>query len=149
MAVVSRRFQWLGLACLGASLVVLLVMALMPVKAASPEPLRARARRTGVAVPQAKDPGPLLERMAGLRLIRPAQVRAAVMDSGAAARMLKKLKLQGVVHTGQTPVAYIKIDGGGTVAARRGDTVLDLVVERIDPGKVTLSLEGVIVELVH
>lgn len=91
----------------------------------------------------------LLVKMAGVRLIRPAQVRAAVKDTGLAKRLLKRLKLQGVVDMGGEAVAYIQIEKQGVATVKRGQTIMDFVVEKIEPGKVTLSLQGVVVELSH
>ena len=96
-----------------------------------------------------RDLEPLLARMAGVRFIRPTQVQAAVKDSGAAKQLAKKLKLQGVVEMGETLVAYIQVDKQGVKTVRKGDAVLDFIVEGIQSGKVTLSLQGVEVVLQH
>jgi hypothetical protein len=92
---------------------------------------------------------PLLAKMAGRRLVRPAQVQAAVKDTGAAARLLAKLNLQGVVDIGGELVAYIQVDKRSVKTVRKGEKVLELTVEEIQPGSVKLSLEGVVVELSH
>jgi hypothetical protein len=86
---------------------------------------------------------PLLVKFAGRTLIRPAQVQAAVKTDGTAERLLKQLKLQGVVRIGDTSVAYIQVEKEGVKAVRAGDAVLEFVVESIEPKKVTLSLQGV------
>ena len=91
----------------------------------------------------------LLAKTAGRHLIKPTQVQAAVKDSGAAARLVKKLKLQGVVQLGADRLAYIQVEKQGTNAVRSGEKVLEFVVSKIEPGKVTLSLDGVDVELRH
>jgi hypothetical protein len=89
----------------------------------------------------------LLVRMAGHTLIRPAQVQAAVKTDGTAERLLKQLKLLGVVRIGDASVAYIQVEKEGVKAVRAGDAVLEFVVERVEPRKVTLSLNGVTVPL--
>lgn len=91
----------------------------------------------------------LLGRVAGACPIRPAQAVAAVKDDGAAARLLKMLKLQGVVQMGDGLVAYIQVEKEGVKTIRQGETILDFVVENVEPGKVTLSLQGVVVVLGH
>jgi len=92
---------------------------------------------------------PLLAKLGGSTLIRPAQMQAAVKNDGSAERLLKKLKLQGVVQMGEDLVAYIQVEKEGTKTLRKGQTVLDFVVEHIEGGKVTLSLQGVVVSLAH
>jgi hypothetical protein len=94
---------------------------------------------------------PLLAKLAGMTLIRPAQVQAAVKSDGTAERLLKKLKLQGVVQVGNELVAYIQVDDGGKVvrSVRKGQTILDFNVDNVEAGKVTLSLQGVVVVLDH
>jgi len=91
----------------------------------------------------------LIEKTAGTRLIKASQVIAAVKDSGAAAQLLKKLRLQGVVQIGGDLAAYIQVEKQGTKTVRTGEAVLDFVVDRIEGGRVTLSLEGVAVTLEH
>jgi hypothetical protein len=92
---------------------------------------------------------PLLVKMAGWRLIKPAQVQAAVKDNGLAQTLLKKLKLQGVIQVGSTLTAYIDVEKQGTQTVKQGEKILDFIVQRIEPGAVTLSLEGVEVTLGH
>jgi hypothetical protein len=92
---------------------------------------------------------PLLARMAGTVLIRPAAVQAAVKNDGTADRLLKKLKLQGIVQMGQDRVAYVQVEKEGVKTVRKGQTILDFAVDSIEPGKVTLSLQGVVVVLDH
>lgn len=91
----------------------------------------------------------LLTTMAGRALIKPSQVQAAVKDTGLADRLLKQLKLQGVVQMGPETVAYVHIEKQGTKSVRRGEKLLDFVVKNIETGRVTLSLEGVEVLLEH
>ncbi len=85
---------------------------------------------------------PLLVKMA-------AQVQAAVKDNGLAQTLLKKLKLQGVIQVGSTLTAYIDVEKQGTQTVKQGEKILDFIVQRIEPGAVTLSLEGVEVTLGH
>lgn len=92
---------------------------------------------------------PLLAKAATTELVRPGQVKAAVKDDGTAARMLKALKLQGVVQLNQSPVAYVQIEKQGVATVKKGDTILEFVVEGVEPGRVILSLNGVIVELAN
>ena len=108
------------------------------------------ASRGGLNDPvDAPDVSLLLETMAGRRLIRPSQVQAAVKDKGVAARLVKKLKLQGVLRMGDTLVAYIAVKDQGVQTLREGEMILEFLVKSIEPGKVTLSLEGVEVVLSH
>ena len=88
-------------------------------------------------------------KMAGRQLIRPSQAKAAVKDSGAAQKLLKKLKLLGVVQIDKERLAYISIDRQGTKSVRCGEQILGLAVQKIEPGRVTLSLQGVEVVLSH
>ena len=90
----------------------------------------------------------LLWKMAGNYLIRPAQVTAAVKDSGAAASLAKKLKLEGIVEMGGELCAYIRINKSSRKVVVN-DTILEFVVAKIEPGKVTLDLDGVRVKLEH
>ena len=91
----------------------------------------------------------LLRKTAGRRLIRAAGVQAAVKDTGAAKRLAERLKLQGIVQIGDGLIAYVQLGNSGSKALRAGEKILDFTVERIEPGKVTLSLEGVEVVLTH
>lgn len=99
---------------------------------------------------QRKSIQPLLAAAARRVLVKPAQVHAAVRDSGAAKRLIKRLKLQGVLEVDGAMVAYIHLKDDGLRTVREHDTILEFTVERIDPsGRVSLSLEGVQVELSH
>jgi hypothetical protein len=97
----------------------------------------------------AADVDGLLKRIAGRRLIEPSQGLAAVKDTGAAARLLASLKLQGVVKTGDRLVAYVDVDKQGVSTVGAGDRLLDFVVKDVTPGRVTLTLDGVEVSLGH
>jgi hypothetical protein len=102
-------------------------------------------------MPVRRDLGEVLEKLSARRtpLICPPQAQAAVKDSGAAARLAKKLKLQGIVQMGSDYVAYIQTDEGTVRTVRRGDTLLEFVVGDVTDASVTLSLEGVEVLLGH
>lgn len=89
----------------------------------------------------------LLTKTAGVRLIRPSNALAAVKDNGIAKKLLARMKLQGVTELAGTPVAYIGIEKMGTQTVKVGDSVLDFQVQAISSGQVTLSLDGVVVEL--
>lgn len=89
----------------------------------------------------------LLRKVSDRRLIRPAQIQAAVKDNGVAEKMAKNLKLRGVVQLGKDMVAYVEVGKFGVKSVHSGEKVLEFVVEDIQPGLVTLSLNGVNVVL--
>ena len=89
----------------------------------------------------------LQAKLAGQMLIRPSQVKAAVKDAGTAGRLLGQLKLHGVVQMPSGLVAYIEVKGEGVRDVRKDASILDFVVQDLRPGVVTLSLEGVEVQL--
>lgn len=93
------------------------------------------------------DLGPLLVRLAGSELIRPARLQAAVKDDGTAMRLAKQLKLQGIIQTGDTHVAYIQVEKQKLEVVRDGDAILEFIVEKVEPHRVTLTLRGVTVTL--
>ncbi len=90
---------------------------------------------------------PLVREVAARDLVRPAQVLAAVKDTGAAQSLLKRLQLEGVCDTGSGAVAYVCVDGKEHLSVRRGDALLSFAVADVESGRVTLSLEGVEVTL--
>jgi hypothetical protein len=145
----ADRFMLAGAVALSSGSALLLYGIFMSTSAAE-YPLNVGNRGHPTPASADSEPlGPLLARMAGRRLISPPQVQPAVRDTGAAKRLLKKLALQGVVQIGDKLVAYVKLEQVGVRAVRNGETILDFLVERIELGKVTLSLEGVIVTLTH
>ena len=83
------------------------------------------------------------------RLLQPSEVQAAVKDSGAAAEMLARLKLRGVVQIGDQPQAYVMVVDEGDRTVRVGDKLLEFEVQKISPGSVELSLQGVLVQLTY
>jgi hypothetical protein len=142
--------------CLWASWALLLGAAMLVVRAAWPAAADdadalasapASARQLPPMPGGRPDLQPLIVKLAGRTLIRPAQVQAAVKTDGTAERLLKLLKLQGIVRIGDTSVAYIQVEKEGVKTVREGETVLDFVVERIEPNKVVLNLQGVVVTL--
>jgi hypothetical protein len=147
--------RYMGRLMIGA--IALLVLAAILVVASAVLPIRVDVEAHRPIAPRGIQPltgatpdlKPLLARMAGTPLIKPAQVQAAVKDTGAAERLLKSLKLQGVVQMGPDLVAYIAVEKQGTKSVRRGEKVLDFVVKEIESGRVTLTLEGVEVILGH
>lgn len=144
-----RRLMAAGVIALGVSLVSVAIAAVIPI-GGDCEPVNVAADE-GLSRPAGPPPDldGLLREMAGRRLIRPSQTLAAVRDSGAAAKLLGKLKLQGVVQIADGLVAYVQVDKQGTKTVRAGEKLLDFVVKDIEPSKVTLSLEGVEVSLSH
>lgn len=145
----ARRFCALGAVLGGGGVVLAILAGTLPIRV----DVDRQSTASGMALESRADSRaeiePLLARLAGMPLIRPAQVQAAVKNDGSAERLLKKLKLQGVVQVGSELVAYIQVDDGGKVvrSIHSGQTVLDFNVENIEPGKVTLSLQGVVVVL--
>lgn len=91
----------------------------------------------------------VLRQTAGRRLIRPAQIIAAVKDTGAAERLVKRLKLQGIIEMGGRKVAYVQVDGQNTVSVREGQKVLDMTVAKIESSRVEFSLDGVQASLAY
>jgi hypothetical protein len=91
----------------------------------------------------------VLARMAGRRLVRPARIIAAVKDTGAAERLVKRLKLQGVISMGGKNVAYVQVDGKRTVSVRENEKLMEMVVQKIDSGSVLFSLDGVEAQLTY
>lgn len=85
----------------------------------------------------------LATKVASMELMRPARVQAAVKDDGTALRLAKSLKLQGVAQIGDEYVAYIQVEKEGLAAVRERQELLQFTVEKIEPGRVTLSLQGV------
>ena len=138
---IAAWFVVLGVLCVAAA-------AIVPISAmGGADPLVGRGVRP---IPEhTLDLQPLLARVARRELIRPASLQAAVKDDGTAQRLLKALKLQGVIEMDGQLVAYIHVEKQGVQTVRAGEQVLDFVVERIDPGSVTLSLQGVQAKLGH
>ncbi len=138
-----------GSALLAMSFVLFLAALLWPIRSATQEHnATSRLQVALLDAPKQQTDG-LFKKMAGRRLMRPSQIQAAVKDDGRAEKLLKALKLQGVVQLGTDYVAYVQIDKQGVRAIRSGETILGFSVENIEPGKVTLLLEGVQIFLSH
>ena len=145
----SEKVRIVGLVCVLGALGGVALAALSPITG-GPEASVEGRRNALQPLPEAKAPiQPLLVKMAGRRLIRASQGQAAVKDSGLAARLAKKLKLQGIVQMRGSLVAYIHVEKQGVKSVRAGDKILDFLVERMEGDRVTLSLEGVHVVLKH
>ena len=148
-AAVAGKLTWFGVLGVVACVCAIAVAALVPIAPGGDD--MGPAARGGFEVREfrCENAKELVLRMAGRRLLRPAQVKAAVKDTGTAARLARKLRLQGVVRMGDRLNAYVEIQNQGVRAVGEGDKVLDFVVKRIEPGKITLSLQGVEVVLGH
>ena len=143
------RMMQVGVGLLALSTSAVLLSAVWPLAPSLSAP---QDKLQPASAPAEAGPGDLdglLKRLAGRALVRPAQVQAAVKDSGAAAKLAKKLKLQGVVRMGDSWVAYVDVSEQGVKALRKGESVLEFVVKEVEPGKVIVSLEGVEVTLDH
>jgi hypothetical protein len=146
----ARAALWIAVALMVIALLLLARASLPRAEGGGDVPTTGVNRRLAPLPPATRpDLQPLLVSVAGRTLIRPAQVQAAVKADGTAERLLKQLKLQGVVRIGETPVAYIQIEKEGVKAVREGDMVLEFVVDRIESNQVVLSLQGVVVTLGH
>ena len=108
-----------------------------------------RASRVPTARPSQVSAAELARAVAGRRLVRPSQVRAAVKDTGLAAKLLERLKLQSVVQMRGEPVAYVKVENVGVKSVQGGGRLLDFEVRSVEPGRVVLTLEGVEAVLSH
>jgi hypothetical protein len=136
-----------GLCLLIGAVVTLSLVCLWPVKAQT-DPSRLGKQHKIEAWPElAEPPDQMLSKMTGKELIRPAQAQAAVKDSGAAKALAKRLKLQGIVQIGDAFTAYVQVEKDGVKSVRKGDTILEFAVKKVEAGKVTLSLDNVEVEL--
>ncbi len=145
----AKRMMVCGSLLLALSLVMLLVALAYPIEFDTQGRNTTRRRQVTLLTAPKRQTGLLLKKMAGRRLMRPSQIQAAIKDDGRAERLLKALKLQGVVQMGDDYVAYVQIDKRGVRAIRRGEAILGFSVQNVEPGKVTLSLEGVQAVLSH
>lgn len=145
----ARRFMFIGITASVVGVMIVAASVLLPIgDAEGITHVGGRER-----VPQLTPPDPALRtvfvKVAGSRLIRPGQIQAAVKDTGAAQRLLARLKLQSVVQLGGESVAYVQVADGGVTKVRRGEHLLDFVVEEIAPGNIRLLLDGVEVNLTY
>ena len=144
----ARAFLTGGVCVLVLTAAMLVWASATPLKIGSGTQSAGRSRAIVTISDAPTDIKPLLWKMAGNSLIRPAQVQAAVKDKGAAQTLAKRLKLQGVVQMAGAFTAYVRIDKN-TQKVSEGDKILEFVVSKIQPGKVTLNLDGVEVILGH
>lgn len=144
-----RWMRRVSLATLALGLLALALAIALPVRAESKvRPAVAGVERLREAW-QKPDWAELLPALAGRNLIAPSQVRAAVKNTGEAAVLVKRLRLQGIVQMGGQPVAYVQVEKEGLKVVRKGDKLLEFSVDAIGAGHVNLSLEGVAVTLTH
>ncbi len=143
------RFMIAAVVLLALSAVLMVLSAVIPIGADVEASSVASVRQLQPLPKIRANLEPLVAKMAGRHLIKPSQVQAAVKDTGIAQRLAKKLKLQGVVQVGTDLIAYVSVEKQGTKTVRQGEKLLDFVVQKIEPGKVTLSLQGVQVVLGH
>lgn len=145
--VVAERLRYVGIAWALLALGMVAFAWAFPVDANVQNRSSGRRKELEPLPAVGADVRPLLAKMAGTRLIRAAQVQAAVKDTGAADRLAKRLSLEGIADIAGTHVAYIRVEKKGVQSVKQGDTVLDFVVEKIVSNRVTLSLQGVQVVL--
>lgn len=146
---VCRWMRRAGLTALAFSVLAMALAIALPVRA---DP-KVRPADTGVErlrqAWQKPDWAELLPLLAGRNLIAPAQAQAAVRNTGAAAELLKRMRLQGVVQMNGEPAAYVQVEKEGLKVVRKGDKLLEFSVEAVEPGHVNLSLDGVAVTLTY
>lgn len=145
----AQRFRTMASFGAIASFLILVLSLLWPLEREADGHTKHNNREIQTNPQEIADIQALLRSMAGRRLIRPSQVQAAVKDTGLADRLAKKLKLQGIVQMGGTLVAYIQVEKQGVKGVRQGDQILDFRIEKIESGKVTLSLQGIQIVLQH
>ena len=144
---IANRLKVVGLVSVVLAVCGLASALLWQIESADGDSQAARRKRFVPSPATPRDVDALLVKMAGRVLIRPAQVKAAVKDTGAAARLVKQLKLRGVVEMPDGLVAYIELASEGVRDVRKGDRVLVFEVKDLQPGAVTLTLDGVEVQL--
>ncbi len=142
----ASRLTVAAVTMLATATVVLLAAVLLPIN--TPIVPGLSNRMDSVTVPDGRrDLARLLDQAAGADLIKPAQIQAAVKDTGAAARLVRQLTLKGVVQIGGELVAYIEVKDQGVKSVNKGQKILEFVVKDMEPGKVVLDLDGVEVQL--
>ena len=142
-------FMYTGLGVLLAGSFFVLAAMAWPVRSNNPAHQPGHRQSLPEIRAEAPDLQPLLAKVAGSRLIRPAQVQPAVKDTGAAQELLERLKLQSIVRAGAEPIAYVRVKDSGVQKVRRGGHLLDFLVEEIESGQVKLQLDGVVVDLTY
>ena len=145
---IADRLMWTGIVVAIVASILVAVAAVLPIRASAGYADKpANRQEFQLQMRSSQDVDALLSRTAGRPLVRPPQIQPAVKDTGAAARLVRKLKLQGIIQKGDILVAYIRVGKQGVKTVREGEKVLDFVVKEIKAGRVTLLLEGVQVEL--
>lgn len=145
----TKACRLFGIAVLAASVAFLAAAVFYPIQADRAQGRTAAAKNLSWLDEPVADAKPLIEALAGRTLIKASGIQAAVKDSGASKELLKRLKLQGVVEMPEGLVAYIAVQGEGVATCRKGQKVLEFVVEDIAQGKVVLNLGGVQTTLSH
>jgi hypothetical protein len=134
--------------CGGVAALLLVTAAVVPLVGQGDSGMTTAQRRPRPLPGLKLDLQPVLGEIAKRQLICPAQVQAAVRDTGAAQRLAQQLKLQGVVAVAGEPVAYIQVKDGAVRSVRTGDQLLEFTVKEVKAsGTVTLLLDGVEVQL--
>ena len=140
---IGQRCWQVGILLIALALVAILIASLLPISASSDSAYIPRHNQSDLLLPSDEDVKAMKAEMAGRRLVRPLQIRAAVRDTGAAAKLLERLKLCGIVQVGDERVAYIQIGNNGLATVRAGQNVSEFVVKSVNKSDVVLSLEGV------
>src|SRR6185503_12509775 len=120
----SNLRMWMGrlsIACIAVPGAILIYAALSPLSL-DPQISQASRPRELKPLPRTgEDISPLVEKVVVRELIKPAQIKSAVKDDGAAAKLLSKLKLQGVVQSQSSFIAYIRVEEKSVKTVKRGD----------------------------
>ncbi len=144
---ISEKLRLFGIIVVILSVLLVLAGSMYPINTDTQPPSRRKAGDFEPLSEVRADLVSLFGKMVGRRLIKPSQIKAAVKNTGAAARLLKKLKLQGIVQMGGSSVAYIKVEKKGVKSIRQGDKLLEFVVTKVKSNHVVLELDGVEVKL--
>lgn len=147
VVVIARRFHAALLVIAVICCACLILAILLPLSVSGRSEDQGSASTLRAYQSDAQDINKLVAGLARANLIRPARVQAAVKDDGRAQRLLKSLKLQGIVQQNGNLVAYIEVEKSSTQVVSSGDKLLEFVVEKIESGRVTLTLDGVAVVL--
>ena len=145
----SRWVYAVGLTTLALAILGLVLACVTAPLGAGTDPGHMVAQRVPVLPPQ-RPPSDDLQRRIARRiepLVRPLRGIAAVKDDGTAAKMARRLKLQGIVKMRGEYVAYVRVDGKSVAKIGQGGTILEFSVVRVEESSVVLSREGVQVAL--
>ena len=145
---ISKVFKRIAIGALLVAVLLVLLAGLIPIKSHPSSIDGEGINRKNQSIPHDQpELSPLMHQMAGRYLIKPAQIKAAVKDTGIADRLAKKLKLQGIVQMGGKSVAYVQVEKQGVKSVKEGDKLLEFLVEKIGADQVTLNLDGVQIKL--